>query len=53
MSWESVALPMASFPAIVRPLNVYRPAGQSFLNLRSGKVLNGGSLLSENSSVRP
>ena len=53
MSCESLAVPTSFSPSIVSPTKVYLPSGKRALNSASGTSLNGGSLLSEKSSVRP
>lgn len=52
MSCVSVAA-LAMRPSYRRAGNVYWPSGKSALNCSSGNSVNGDSLLSENSSVRP
>ena len=53
MSCESLAVPMSLSPSIVSPTKVYLPSGKRARNSASGTSLNGGSLLSEKSSVKP
>src|SRR5688572_575809 len=53
MSCDSLALPTSLSPSTVVPTKVYLPSGNRFLNFSRGTSSNGGSLVSEKSSVKP